>query len=105
MRAPVALALFLASPATSLLVSPIISPSPAVGVARPHVALMKSQEDIEYENWVKNKKLKAGIDTKEDFGASRRTESSIYLVGGLITVVVPTVAAIWAYNEGLLTPQ
>ena len=26
-------------------------------------------------------------------------------IGGLIAIVVPVVAALWAYNEGYLTPQ
>jgi hypothetical protein len=29
----------------------------------------------------------------------------LLLLPGLITVLVPTIAGIWAYNEGYLTPQ
>merc|ERR1719231_337574 len=66
---------------------------------------MKSKEDKEFEEWVRQKKIASGVDPDEDFGAGRRVEGSIYLVGGLVTVLVPTIAGIWAYNEGYLTPQ
>jgi len=68
-------------------------------------AVMKSKEDIEFEEWARKKKIAAGIDPDEDFGASRRAENSIYLVGGLITILVPVIAGTWAYNAGYLTPQ
>merc|ERR1719201_2106021 len=45
------------------------------------------------------------VGSNENFGTYRRIESITYLVGGVITVTVPLVLAIWAYNEGYLTPQ
>jgi hypothetical protein len=54
--------------------------------ARPRFApgafRMKSKEDIEFEEWVRAKKIASGVDPDEDFGAGRRAEGSIYLVGG-----------------------
>ena len=66
---------------------------------------MESQEDREFKEWARNKKIAAGVDPDEDFAAGREAESKIYVVGGLITVLVPLIAGIWAYNEGYLTPQ
>ena len=66
---------------------------------------MKTKEDKEFEEWVRQKKIASGVDPDEDFGAGRRAEGSIYLVGGLVTVLVPLISGIWAYNEGYLTPQ
>lgn len=68
-------------------------------------ALMKSKEDIEFEEWARQKKISAGVDPDEDFGTSRRVENTIYLFGGLITILVPVIAGTWAYNAGYLTPQ
>lgn len=76
--------------------------------ARPQLSRtinMKSQEDIEFEEWAAKKRAAAGVDSTEDFGAGRRVESTIYAVGGFITIAVPVIAGIWAYNEGYLTPQ
>merc|ERR1719191_382161 len=98
------LALLLCVPACECLVV-----GGAAGVARPvqlrvngRAFTMKSQEDKEFEEWVRQKKIASGIDPDEDFGAGRRAEGSIYLVGGLITVLVPVIAGLWAYNEGYL---
>jgi len=66
---------------------------------------MKSQEDKEFEEWVRQKKIASGVDPDEDFAAGRQAESSIYQVGGAITILVPVIAGLWAYNEGYLTPQ
>jgi len=66
---------------------------------------MKSQEDLEFDEWARQKKIASGVDPDEDFGTGRRAESTIYLVGGLIAVLVPVIAGTWAYNEGYLTPQ
>eukprot|EP00324_Dicrateria_rotunda_P004554 CAMPEP_0206160822 /NCGR_PEP_ID=MMETSP1474-20131121/7140_1 /ASSEMBLY_ACC=CAM_ASM_001110 /TAXON_ID=97495 /ORGANISM="Imantonia sp., Strain RCC918" /LENGTH=108 /DNA_ID=CAMNT_0053562403 /DNA_START=28 /DNA_END=354 /DNA_ORIENTATION=+ len=82
-----------------------------VGAVASHAAIkpwpvsMKSQEDKEFEEWVRQKKIASGVDPDEDFAAGRGVESGIYTVGGLITVLVPLIAGIWAYNEGYLTPQ
>lgn len=85
------------------------SRSQAVGrpttVVRPWPLSMKSQEDKEFEEYVARKREAAGVDGTEDFGAGRRTENSIYAVGGFITIAVPVIAGLWAYNEGYLTPQ
>ena len=57
---------------------------------------------------MRKKRIAAGINpdqTAEDVGAGRRAEGTIYAVGGAITVLVPLIAGIWAYNEGYLTPQ
>merc|ERR1719478_577208 len=80
----------------------------ARGLARPRLAttappFMKTQEDKEFEEWVRQKKIASGVDPDEDFGAGRRAEGTIYLIGGLVTVLVPVIAGIWAYNEGSLT--
>lgn len=78
---------------------------------RPRLAahpFMGKEEDKEYEEWVRKKRIAAGINpdqTAEDVGAGRRAEGTIYAVGGAITVLVPLIAGIWAYNEGYLTPQ
>ena len=37
---------------------------------------------------MRKKRLAAGIDPDEDFGAGRRTESTFYLVGGVIAILV-----------------
>ena len=64
-----------------------------------------TQEDLEFEAWARQRKINSGIDPDEDFGQGRRNESTIYLFGGLIAVLVPLIGGIWAYNEGYLTPQ
>ena len=66
---------------------------------------MKSDEDREFEEWMAKKRAAAGVDGSEDFGAGRRAEGSICAVGGAITILVPLIAGLWAYNEGYLTPQ
>jgi len=43
---------------------------------------MKSQEDKEFEEWARQKKIKSGIDPDEDFGAGRRAERTIFAGGG-----------------------
>ena len=43
---------------------------------------MKSQEDKEFEEWVRQKKIKSGVDPDEDFGGGRRAEGLIYAIGG-----------------------
>merc|ERR1719191_1348790 len=96
------LALLLCVPACECLVV-----GGAAGVARPvqlrvngRAFTMKTQEDKEFEEWVRQKKIASGVDPDEDFGAGRRAESTIYTIGGLIAIIVPTVAGIWACNEG-----
>ncbi len=63
-----------------------IAPAGRGAIARPVVqrfsSTMKSQEDKEFEEWVRKKKIASGVDPDEDFGAGRRAEGSIYLVGG-----------------------
>lgn len=81
-----------------------------LAVGRPAAALrpgltMKSKEDKEFEEWMAKKRAAAGVDATEDFGTSRRVESSIYAIGGAIAIAVPVIAGLWAYNEGYLTPQ
>ena len=44
--------------------------------------IMKSQEDKEFEEWARKKKIAAGVDPDEDFAAGREAESKIYVVGG-----------------------
>jgi len=70
-----------------------------------HPFTMKSEEDKEFEEWVRQKKLASGVDPDEDFGQSRRVANTITAVGGVVTVVVPVILGIWAYNAGYLTPQ
>ena len=43
---------------------------------------MKSQEDKEFEEWARKKKIASGVDPDKDFAAGREAESSIYVVGG-----------------------
>ena len=57
---------------------------------------MKSQEDKEFEEWVRKKKLASGVDPDEDFSASRSFSETLLGAGGVIAIVVPTVLAIWA---------
>ena len=59
-------------------------------IARPHAGMrprletpnMKSQEDKEFEEWVRKKKIASGVDPDEDFAAGRAQERSIFQVGG-----------------------
>ena len=59
-------------------------------IARPHAGMrprletpnMKSQEDKEFEEWMRQKKIASGVDPDEDFAAGRSTEKSIFAVGG-----------------------
>ena len=73
--------------------------------SRPGPAFMESAEDKEFAEWVRAKKIASGVDPDEDFAAGRNVEAGIFQVGGIIAIVVPVVAALWAYNEGYLTPQ
>ena len=52
--------------------------------ARPWPINMKSQEDKEFEEWARQKKIASGVDPDEDFGSGRRVESLIYTVGGVL---------------------
>ncbi len=45
------------------------------------------------------------VGSNKDFGTYRRIEGITYLFGGIITIGVPIILGIWAYNEGYLTPQ
>ena len=86
------------------------APANRVAVMRPTSprfgqTFMKSQEDKEFEEWMRQKKIASGVDPDEDFSAGRAQEGKIYLVGGLITILVPIIAGTWAYNNGYLTPQ
>ena len=76
---------------------------PLAGARRAHGFTMES--DKEFEAWVRKKKIASGVDHDEDFSTGRRAESAIYTVGGAITILVPLIAGLWAYNEGYLTPQ
>ena len=46
--------------------------------------IMKSQEDKEFEEWARKKKIAAGVDPDEDFAGGREVESNIYVVGGAV---------------------
>ena len=46
--------------------------------------IMKSQEDKEFEEWARKKKIASGVDPDEDFAAGREVESNIYVVGGAV---------------------
>ena len=87
-RSSIALLLALClSACTGFGVTPATSRRGAVArPVRPELARwdlnMKSKEDIEFEEWARKKKIAAGVDPDEDFGAGRRAENSIYLVGG-----------------------
>ena len=74
-------------------------------ITRDFVQMKKSKEDLEFEEWARKKKIASGVDPDEDFSAGRAQEGKIYLVGGLITILVPIIAGTWAYNNGYLTPQ
>ena len=66
---------------------------------------MNSKEDKEFEEWVRKKKIASGVDPDQDFAGGRKAEGQIYVVGGLITVLVPLIAGTWAYSNGYITPQ
>jgi len=70
-----------------------------------HPFTMKSDEDKEFEEWVRQKKLASGVDPDEDFAGNRQVANAITAVGGIVTVVVPVILGLWAYNAGYLTPQ
>ena len=62
-----------------------------LALARPHAAArprfesnvhMKSKEDKEFEEWVRQKKIASGVDPDEDFETGRNVEGNIYIVGG-----------------------
>lgn len=70
-------------------VSALVAGAPAnrVAVVRPTSprfgqTFMKSQEDKEFEEWMRQKKIASGVDPDEDFGSGRRAESLIYTIGG-----------------------
>ena len=54
--------------------------------------IMKSQEDKEFEEWARKKKIAAGVDPDEDFAAGREAESKIYVVGGARATAAATLA-------------
>ena len=58
----------------------------AISQSRSHLRsappFMKSQEDKEFEEWVRKKKIASGVDPDEDFGAGRSTEATIWAGGG-----------------------
>ena len=71
-------------------VSALIVGTPANAIVRPTAKPrpwpigMKSQEDKEFEEWARQKKIASGVDPDEDFGSGRRVESLIYTVGGAL---------------------
>jgi hypothetical protein len=71
---PATLGLVLTAPTRQALARPAMH--------RPAGPFMKSQEDKEFEEWVRQKKIASGVDPDEDFAAGRQAESKIYLVGG-----------------------
>ena len=60
---------------------------------------MKSQEDKEFEEWARKKKIASGVDPDEDFGAGRRSEGIIYVVGGALPALVPCRCTIASVSE------
>ena len=81
----------------------LVVPAAPRAVGRPlpaaranHAQMARNDDDMEIDR---------PFGSTEDFGQQRRIEKAVYTVGGLITIIVPTVLAIWAYNEGYLTPQ
>lgn len=70
-------------------------PVPLSRVGGGHV-LMRGDDDVDIDR---------PFGSTEDFGTQRRVEKAVFTAGGLITVIVPVVLGIWAYNEGYLTPQ
>merc|ERR1719499_641791 len=97
--------------AQALVLSPAVpvqalrAPVANVQLARPMTFKMLT-EDEEFEEF-RRRKLGAvkELGSDENFGSYRRVEGAIYTVGGAITILVPIIAGIWAYNEGYLTPQ
>ena len=80
------MALFLLGAASSSALV-VGTPAPKLAVTHPAPArfaqpFMGSQEDKEFEEWVRQKKIKSGVDPDEDFGSGRRAEGLIYTVGG-----------------------
>ena len=125
------LALAFLAAANGLVVGGIGQRSAVSRPVQPRLPVPAMVSDKEFEEWARKKKIASGVDPDEDFGAGRRAESQIYVVGGAIparhrltllacrsrdtvlctpctgaiAILVPTIAAIWAYNEGYLTPQ
>ncbi|KAL1530765.1 hypothetical protein AB1Y20_001663 [Prymnesium parvum] len=106
----VALVLLLAEPFQALVVSPSAAPRAVSQLmsfrSRPRGVPFMLTEDEEYEEFKRKKLgLVKELGSDENFGTYRRVESGIYIIGGAITILVPVIAGIWAYNEGYLTPQ
>jgi hypothetical protein len=95
----------LALPCSALVVGRAAAPARPLAAGRALPRMMPSKEDKEFEEWVRKKKIASGVDPDEDFATGRAAESAIYQVGGAITILVPLIAGLWAYNEGYLTPQ
>ena len=72
-----------------------LAPPPLPRGARADVPLVMRDDD----------EIDRPFGSTEDFGQQRRIEKLVYTVGGAITIIVPVVLGIWAYNEGYLTPQ
>jgi len=92
-------------PCSALVVGRATAPARPLAAGRAHPRMMPSKEDKEFDEWVRKKKIASGVDPDEDFATGRAAESAIYQVGGAITILVPLIAGLWAYNEGYLTPQ
>uniref|UniRef100_A0A7S3BAI7 Uncharacterized protein n=1 Tax=Haptolina ericina TaxID=156174 RepID=A0A7S3BAI7_9EUKA len=101
------LVLLLVQSAASLLLGSS-APMARASVATFHPRTLPEMKvsDEEFEEFMQ-KKLgnvkKLGSD--ENFGEYRRAEGRIYKVGGAITLLVPIIGGVWAYNAGYLTPQ
>mmetsp|Transcript_8147 Transcript_8147/g.16094 ORF Transcript_8147/g.16094 Transcript_8147/m.16094 type:complete len:118 (-) Transcript_8147:847-1200(-) len=85
---------------------PNIARSPALATLISHSAQStRSSPIFAKTDDEKMKERMRAVGSNENFGTYRRIENSIYLVGGLVTVLTPIILGIWAYNEGYLTPQ
>ena len=67
---------------------------------------MESQEDREFKEWARNKKIAAGVDPDEDFAAGREAESKIYVVGGApcrlpahLHQTLSVMSAVWRFAD------
>lgn len=89
----VALCILMVVPSTALLVGPVPKTITRASAARPRCIAPEMNEDKEFEEWARKKKIAAGIDPDQDFAADRQTESNIFTIGGRMKTIQRTRAA------------
>ena len=76
------LALAFLAAANGLVVGGIDQRSAVSRPVQPRLPVPAMVSDKEFEEWARKKRIASGVDPDEDFGAGRRAESHIYVVGG-----------------------